>query len=52
MHLLDTETLTYLHAGHPKVIERLSGLADPDVGITIITKIEVLRGRMDYVLKA
>jgi tRNA(fMet)-specific endonuclease VapC len=27
-------------------------LPDPDVGITIITKVEVLRGRMDYLLKA
>lgn len=32
MHLLDTDTLTYLHAGHPRVIERLSELTDPDVG--------------------
>jgi predicted nucleic acid-binding protein len=23
MHLLDTDTLTHLHAGHPRVIERL-----------------------------
>jgi tRNA(fMet)-specific endonuclease VapC len=52
MHLLDTDTLTYLHAGHPRVIERLRELADPDVGTTIITKIELLRGRFDFVLKA
>ncbi len=52
MHLLDSDTLTYLHAGHPRVVERLRTLADPDVGITIITKIEVLRGRFDFVLKA
>lgn len=52
MHLLDTDTLTYLHAGHPCVIERLRELADPDVGTTIITKIEVLRGRFDFMLKA
>ena len=52
MHLLDTDILTYLHAGHPRVVERLHNLADPDVGTTIITKIEVLRGRFDFVLKA
>ncbi len=52
MHLLDTDTISHLHLGHPKVTERLSKLADPDVGITIITKIELLRGRFDYVLKA
>ena len=44
MHLLDTDTLTYLHAGHPRVIERLRKLDDPEVAITIITKIELLRG--------
>ncbi len=52
MHLLDTDTLTYLHAGHPRVIKRLHELTDPDVGTTIITKIELLRGRFDFVLKA
>jgi len=52
MHLLDTDTLTYLHAGHPRVVEHLRELADPDVGTTIITKIELLRGRFDFVLKA
>jgi tRNA(fMet)-specific endonuclease VapC len=52
MHLLDTDTLTHLHAGHPKVIEWLQNTDDLAIGITIITKIEVLRGRMDFVLKA
>ena len=52
MHLLDTDTLTYLHAGHPRVLKRLRELTDPDVGTTIITKIELLRGRFDFVLKA
>jgi len=52
MHLLDTDTLTHLYAGHPRVTERLHGLDDPDVGTTVITKIELLRGRFDFVLKA
>lgn len=52
MHLLDTDTLTYLHAGHSRVIQRLRGLDDPDVGTTIITKVELLRGRFDFLLKA
>lgn len=52
MHLLDTDTLTYLHAGHPRVIKNLQEVTDPDVGTTIITKIELLRGRFDFVLKA
>ncbi len=52
MHLLDTDTLSHLHARHPKVVERLQKLDDPDVATTIITKIELLRGRFDFVLKA
>jgi tRNA(fMet)-specific endonuclease VapC len=52
MYLLDTDTLTHLHAGHPKVIEHLRKLDDPEVGITIITKIELLRGRFEFLLKA
>ncbi len=52
MYLLDTDTLTYLWAGRAKVIERLRAVDDGEVGITIITKIEVLRGRIDYLLKA
>lgn len=52
MHLLDTDTLTYLHAGHPRVVQRLRQLDDPEVGTTIITKIELLRGRFEFMLKA
>jgi tRNA(fMet)-specific endonuclease VapC len=52
MHLLDTDTLTHLHAGHPRVAQRLRALDDPEVGTTIVTKIELLRGRFDFLLKA
>ena len=52
MYLLDTDTLTHLHAGHPQAIKRLRELADPDIGTTVITKIELLRGRFDFALKA
>ncbi|RAM52969.1 MAG: type II toxin-antitoxin system VapC family toxin [Hapalosiphonaceae cyanobacterium JJU2] len=52
MHLLDTDTLTHLYAGNSNVVERLKTVEDPEVGITIITKAEVLRGRIDYLLKA
>jgi tRNA(fMet)-specific endonuclease VapC len=51
MHLLDTDTLTYLHAGHPRVVEHLRSV-DDEVATTIITRIEILRGRFDFVLKA
>jgi tRNA(fMet)-specific endonuclease VapC len=52
MYLLDTDTLTHLHAGNSNVIDRLKSVIDIEVGITIITKVEILRGRIDYVLKA
>jgi tRNA(fMet)-specific endonuclease VapC len=52
MHLLDTDTLTHLHAGHPLVAANLRALDDPDVGTTIVTKVEILRARYDFVLKA
>ncbi|RLC07643.1 MAG: type II toxin-antitoxin system VapC family toxin [Deltaproteobacteria bacterium] len=52
MHILDTDTLTHLHAGNPNVIRNLEKLGDPDVKITIITKIELLRGRSEFLIKA
>lgn len=52
MYLLDTDTLTHLHSGNSKVIERLRTLEDLEVGTTIVTRIEILRGRIDYILKA
>ena len=52
MHILDTDTLTHLHAGHPNVAQHLQALSDADVGTTLITKIELLRGRFEYLLKA
>jgi tRNA(fMet)-specific endonuclease VapC len=52
MHLLDTDTLTHLQAGHPRVTQRLRDDADPEVGITIVNRIEILRGRFDFVMKA
>lgn len=52
MHLLDTDTLTHLHAGHPNVVANLQRSDDPDIGTTIITRIELVRGRIDFLLKA
>ena len=43
MHLLDTDTLTHLYVGQLNVVERLRNVDDSEVGITIITKVEVLR---------
>lgn len=52
MYLLDTDTLTHLYAGNPRVALQLRTVDDPNVGIAVITKVEILRGRIDYLLKA
>ncbi len=52
MHLLDTDTLTHLLANHPRVLNRLREVDDPNVGITIVTRIEMLQGRFDFLMKA
>ncbi len=52
MRILDTDTITHLHAGNRNVVENLKRLDDTDVRITIVTKIELLRGRFEFLLKA
>lgn len=52
MYLLDTDTLTHLHAGHPKVVERIQSQTGSQVGTTIVSRLEILRGRIDAVFKA
>jgi tRNA(fMet)-specific endonuclease VapC len=51
MILLDTDTLTLLFQGHGRVQSRLLS-AELDVATTIITWIEVMRGRFDAIFKA
>ena len=52
MYILDTDSLTHLHKGNQKIADRLATLADSEVGITIVTKTEILRGRIEFLLKA
>jgi tRNA(fMet)-specific endonuclease VapC len=49
--LLDTDTLTLLALGHRQVSQRFQS-TDEAVAITIVTRIEVLQGRFDFVMKA
>lgn len=51
MILLDTDTLTLLTLGHLQVQQHLDS-ADEDIAITIVTRIEILRGRFEFLLKA
>jgi tRNA(fMet)-specific endonuclease VapC len=52
MYLLDTNILTALHAGNSKVINKIKHLDDPEIAITIITKVELIQGRISFLLKA
>lgn len=52
MYILDTDTLSHLHAGNQNVLRSLQRLEFGTVGTTIVTKIEMLRGRIEYLLKA
>ncbi len=51
MILLDTDTLGHLLAERPQVAERYRRETD-EIGIAIITRIEVLQGRFATLLKA
>jgi tRNA(fMet)-specific endonuclease VapC len=52
MHMLDTDTLPRAHAGSPGIAERVREVGEENVATTIITAIEVLRGRYEFLLKA
>ena len=52
MHILDTDTFTFLFERHPRVQRALQEVDDPNVCTTVITRIEVLRGRFDFLFKA
>ncbi len=51
MKLFDTDTLTHFNAGHPRIRDRAEREIE-EIAITVITRIEVLLGRFDFVLKA
>ena len=51
MTLLDTDTFSLLAQGNAKVAARLAATTDV-VAITIVTRIEALQGRMDFLMRA
>jgi predicted nucleic acid-binding protein len=52
MHFLDTDTMTHAHLGHRKVASRIEQVGEQNVATTIVTAIEIIRGRHKYLLKA
>lgn len=51
MTLLDTDTLTLYFTAHPRVMEQVRAAEEVPV-TSIVSRIEVLQGRFDSVLKA
>src|SRR5690242_10326283 len=51
MILLDTDTVTLFSYGHPRVLAHAQAATDV-VTITVVSRIEILRGRWDFLLKA
>jgi len=52
MYILDTDTLSLLHAGHAQLVRYKDRFDPAAIATTAITRIEMLRGRFDFVLKA
>jgi tRNA(fMet)-specific endonuclease VapC len=52
MRLLDADTISFLHRGDARVLQRLAECTDPEISVGIVTKSEVLRARIEYLLKA
>jgi tRNA(fMet)-specific endonuclease VapC len=52
MYALDADTLSRLHAGDRRLEGRRQRLDPAEVATTAITRIEILQGRFDFVLKA
>jgi len=52
MYYLDTDTLTRAHGGNRQIASRIRQVGEENVGTTVITAIEILRGRHEFLLKA
>jgi tRNA(fMet)-specific endonuclease VapC len=52
MFVLDTDTLSLLFAGHSRVLARQATIPSTEIAITIVSRIEVLQGRFDFIMKA
>ena len=52
MTILDTDIVTLMHAQHPAIARRLALFEEDELAVTIITVIETMRGRYDFLMKA
>lgn len=52
LFFLDTDTLTHLHFGNSKLVDRIQREDENNVATTIVAAIELLQGRHAFLLKA
>jgi tRNA(fMet)-specific endonuclease VapC len=52
MFVLDTDVVTLLHANNTSVVEHIERNKFEELRIAIVTRIEILRGRFEQLLKA
>ncbi|HTU93917.1 MAG TPA: hypothetical protein VMF69_27800 [Gemmataceae bacterium] len=52
MFVLDTDILTLLFAGHSGVLDRRNQVSSADVATTIVSRMQSLLGRFQFLLKA
>jgi len=52
MHILDTDTLSRLHAGDARVQARKDRFEPSEVVTPSVTRLEILRGRIEFAFKA
>ncbi len=52
MYVLDTDTLSRLHAGDARLRERQGQLDPAEIATTAVTRIEILQGRFEFIRKA
>jgi tRNA(fMet)-specific endonuclease VapC len=51
-YLLDTDIFNHFQAGNRRVISRVDALPASSIAITVMTRIEVLQGRFEFMRKA
>lgn len=52
MYILDTDMLSLIHAGNERVGERKDRVDPTEIATTIVTRVEILRARHEFLLKA
>jgi tRNA(fMet)-specific endonuclease VapC len=52
MYLFDTDTMTWMQEGHQGIAARIRQVGEENIATTLVTEVEILRGRHEFLLKA